>query len=76
MSSYLPLFIITYPASTKTFGYNPPMKLTGNMKSDMDKIRKIYADKRGFKPENESVVCLLAESSTEKYTKPTSGKLD
>ena len=44
------VYLLYCVASTKTFGYNSPITLTGNMKLDMDTIRNVYKDKRGIPP--------------------------
>lgn len=58
----LPAFL---DASTRTYGYGPLVWLTGDVKRDMDIFRAFYADKRGFVPENESVVRLKEEDLEE-----------
>lgn len=58
----VPLVCAWLDGSTSTFGFERPLKLTGDIKSDMDKIRETYADKRGLVPENESQVRLDSEA--------------
>ena len=58
----VPVFMAYLDASTRTFGYAPPLTMTDDVRSDMDKVRAFYADKRGFKPENESVIRLRDET--------------
>jgi 1-acyl-sn-glycerol-3-phosphate acyltransferase len=36
---------------TRTLGYGPTIRPTGDVRADMDLIRAFYADKRGVKPE-------------------------
>ncbi len=57
----VPVFMAYLDASTKTFGYAPPLTLTGDVRADMDHIRAFYADKRGLIPEHESVIRLREE---------------
>ncbi len=42
-------------------GFGPEIELTGDMTSDMDRIRAFYADKRGLRPENFGPIRLLEE---------------
>eukprot|EP00035_Acanthoeca_spectabilis_P021344 m.437717 g.437717 ORF g.437717 m.437717 type:complete len:252 (+) comp18146_c0_seq1:1923-2678(+) len=58
----VPLVCAWLDGSTSTFGFERPLNLTGDIKSDMDKIRETYADKRGLVPENESQVRLDSEA--------------
>lgn len=48
-------------STTKTFGWSASMRLTGDVKADMEKIREFYADKRGIKPELTCTPRLRAE---------------
>eukprot|EP00038_Savillea_parva_P022032 m.36631 g.36631 ORF g.36631 m.36631 type:complete len:254 (-) comp5426_c0_seq2:308-1069(-) len=57
----IPLICAWLDASTGTFGFEAPLYLTDDAKADMDKVREFYKDKRGFVPENESVVRLQNE---------------
>ena len=57
----VPVFMAYLDASTKTFGYAPPLRVTGDVRADMDHIRAFYADKRGLVPEHESVIRLREE---------------
>ncbi|MGM0577685.1 MAG: lysophospholipid acyltransferase family protein [Myxococcota bacterium] len=45
----------------KEGGFGPAVRLTGDMRADMDRIRAFYADKRGKHPERESTVRLKGE---------------
>jgi len=57
----VPVFMGYLDASTRRFGYAPPMTLTDDVGYDMDRIRTFYADKRGLVPANESVIKLKEE---------------
>ena len=58
----VPVFMAYLDASTRTYGYAPPLMMTDDVAADMDMIRAFYADKRGFRPDNESVIRLREES--------------
>lgn len=58
----VPVFMAYLDASTRTYGYAPPLQMSADVSADMDKIRAFYADKRGFKPANESVIRLKDET--------------
>ena len=47
----LPLTLGYVDRTTKTTGLGPTIDLTGDISSDMDRIRAFYADKSGVKPE-------------------------
>ena len=46
---------------TKRGGFGPMLRMTGNVRADMDKIRAFYADKRGLKPELQGEIRLREE---------------
>ena len=71
----VPVFMAYLDASTKTFGYAPPLELSGDVVADMDVIRAFYADKRGFVPANESRI-LLKEEASAGADQPGQGGLD
>ena len=48
--------------TTKTSGLGPTIELTGNVSSDMDRIRAFYADKAGVRPEHRVEPRLREES--------------
>mmetsp|Transcript_2035 Transcript_2035/g.6365 ORF Transcript_2035/g.6365 Transcript_2035/m.6365 type:complete len:121 (-) Transcript_2035:83-445(-) len=62
----VPIVCAWLDASTGTFGFEAPILPTDDVTVDMDKIRAVYADKRGFVPANESVVRLTAEGGAAK----------
>ena len=61
----VPVFMGYLDSATRTFGYAPPLWLTGEVRHDMDRIRAFYADKRGLVPGNESVIRLKEEEQAE-----------
>ena len=48
-------------ASTRTFGWNGSIRLSGDMKADMEVIRGFYSDKVGIRAEKASVPRLRGE---------------
>ncbi|WP_115726920.1 1-acyl-sn-glycerol-3-phosphate acyltransferase [Actinomyces culturomici] len=61
----LPVALGFVDASTRTFGWGPTIRLTGDVAADMDVIRAFYADKVGVNPEKASVPRLRAEDAPE-----------
>ena len=57
----IPLELGFVDSTTKTFGWSASMRATGDVKTDMEKIRAFYADKTGIKPELTSTPRLRAE---------------
>lgn len=51
--------------ATRTFGWGPTYRLTGDVRADMDVIRGFYADMVGVRPEKTSVPRLRAEDEAE-----------
>ncbi|MGB8221953.1 MAG: lysophospholipid acyltransferase family protein [Polyangiales bacterium] len=47
----------------KVGGIGPAIRLTGDYRADMDKIRAFYADKKGHRPENVGVIRLREEDA-------------
>ncbi|MGB8331982.1 MAG: acyltransferase, partial [Polyangiales bacterium] len=47
----------------KVGGIGPAVRLTGNYRADMDKIRAFYAGKQGHRPENVGVIRLREEDA-------------
>ena len=45
----------------KVGGIGPALKLTGDISTDMDRIRAFYADKQGFRPEKVGIIRLREE---------------
>jgi 1-acyl-sn-glycerol-3-phosphate acyltransferase len=72
----VPVFMAYLDASTRTFGYAPPLHLSGDVKVDMDLIRAFYADKRGFVPANESRIWLKEEEDSGALDQPGQRGLD
>ena len=48
----LPVTLGYVDRTTKTTGLGPTIELSGDVSSDMDRIRAFYADKAGFRPEH------------------------
>ncbi len=57
----LPVALGFIDRSTMTFGWGPTIRLSGDVRADMEVIRAFYADKVGVKPEKASVPRLRAE---------------
>jgi hypothetical protein len=49
----------------KVSGIGPTIKLTGDVRADMDKIRAFYSGMQGFCPENIGVIKLREEDVEE-----------
>jgi len=61
-NSDIPILCSYIDSETKTFGFSSPFKLTGNYKTDMDKIRIIYENKFGLNKYNNSTIVIKEES--------------
>lgn len=48
---------------TRTMGFGPTLELTGDVAADMDRIRAVYADKRGLRPDRRTEPRLRDESN-------------
>lgn len=59
----------------KVGGIGPSLKLTEDLRSDMDKIRAFYAGIKGLRPENVGVV-RLREEDAEVVIEPDAGAID
>lgn len=57
----LPIVFGFLDSTTRTYGWGPTYKLTGDVKADMDVIRAFYDGKKGVKPELGSKPRLRAE---------------
>lgn len=62
LEANIPLELGFVDSTTKTFGWTASLRLTGDVKADMEKIRAFYADKTGIKPELTSTPRLRAEN--------------
>jgi len=60
----LPVTLGYVDRTTKTTGLGPTIELTGDVSSDMDRIRAFYADKSGAKPEHRVEPRLREELAT------------
>ena len=47
----LPVTLAFLDAPSRTVGFGPTFAVTGDVRTDMDRIRDFYADKRGIRPE-------------------------
>ena len=61
MEADVPIQLGFIDRNTRTFGWGPTYRLTGDVRADMDVIRAFYADKVGVKPSKTSVPRLRAE---------------
>jgi 1-acyl-sn-glycerol-3-phosphate acyltransferase len=50
--SGLPIAMGFVDGRTRTVGFGPTIRPTGDVRADMDLVRAFYADKYGFRPEN------------------------
>lgn len=50
----IPITLSYLDGPTRTGGYGPTFRPSGDVKADMDIVRAFYADKRGVKPENKT----------------------
>jgi 1-acyl-sn-glycerol-3-phosphate acyltransferase len=57
---------------TRTIGFGPPLRLTGDVKADMDVFRAFYAGKRGVHPDL-ATPPLLAEETRDAPPAPAAG---
>jgi 1-acyl-sn-glycerol-3-phosphate acyltransferase len=61
LAAQVPVIPAYLDSATRSFGYGEPIHLTGKVSRDMDLIRAFYADKRGIRPDNESLIRLASE---------------
>jgi len=57
----VPVVLSFLDFGTKVGGIGPSLKLTGDIRADMDEIRAFYAGKQGLRPENMGVIRLREE---------------
>lgn len=57
----MPLLLCFVDSNTNTTGIGRSMEITGNLKADMEEIRRFYAGKTGVRPEMTSTPRLRAE---------------
>lgn len=60
-----PLQLGYIDSKNKTYGWGGNIEITGDVESDMEKIRAFYADKSGKRPEYSSVPRLRAEDDSD-----------
>lgn len=60
-STGLPICLAFVDAPSRTTGWGPVFHPTDDVVADMDIVRKFYADKRGFKPQNATPPLLREE---------------
>ena len=58
----LPIVLCYLDNPTRTGGFGPALRMTGDVAADMDTIRAFYADKYGVKPKNRTEPRLRNES--------------
>ncbi|HEX2810118.1 MAG TPA: 1-acyl-sn-glycerol-3-phosphate acyltransferase [Kineosporiaceae bacterium] len=61
-SAHLPIAMGFIDGPTKTAGFGPTLRPTGDLAADMDVIRAFYADKRGVRPERRTEPRLRGEA--------------
>ncbi len=61
----VPVVLSYLDFGTKVGGIGPTIQLTGDVRSDMDRIRKFYAGKTGLRPKNVGVIRLREEDVEE-----------
>ena len=61
----VPVILSYLDFGKKVGGIGPTIRLTGRVRSDMDKIRAFYADKQGLHPEKVGVIRLREEDVAE-----------
>ena len=61
MEADLPIVPGFIDGAKRRYGWGEPMRLTGNRRNDMDKIRDFYSGLVGIRPENTSVPRLRHE---------------
>ncbi len=61
LGSGLPVALGFVDGPTRTTGIGPTIELTGDVRSDMDRVRAFYADKHGLRPGRGSTVRLREE---------------
>ena len=62
LATGLPVTLGFIDGPTRTTGCGPTLELTGDVRSDMDRIRAFYVDKHGVRPGQGSTVRLLEEA--------------
>jgi 1-acyl-sn-glycerol-3-phosphate acyltransferase len=61
----VPVVLSYLDFSRKEGGIGPALKMTGDIRADMDRIRAFYAGKTGLRPENVGVIRLREEDVEE-----------
>jgi 1-acyl-sn-glycerol-3-phosphate acyltransferase len=64
-SADVPVILSYLDVGNKVSGIGPTIKLTGDVRADMDKIRAFYSGMQGFCPENIGVIKLREEDVEE-----------
>ncbi|MDP3891502.1 1-acyl-sn-glycerol-3-phosphate acyltransferase [Nocardioides sp.] len=59
----IPVTLAYVDGPSRTVGWGPTFALTGDVGTDMDRIRAFYADKRGIRPELKTVPRLREEDA-------------
>ena len=60
----IPVTLAFVDTTTRTVGWGPTFELSGDVSTDMDRIREFFADKRGIRPEQTTVPRLREEDKT------------
>jgi 1-acyl-sn-glycerol-3-phosphate acyltransferase len=58
---------------TRTMGYGPTFRPSGDVRADMDLVRAFYADKQGINPENRTAPRLREEDEPRDAAAPAEG---
>ena len=61
----MPVVLSYLDFGTKVGGIGPAIRLTGDIRADMDRIREFYSGKTGLRPENVGVIRLREEDVEE-----------
>jgi hypothetical protein len=72
-STGIPLILVAPDGPTKVVTFGPTFVASGDVRTDMDRIRDFFADKRGVDPRKATVPRLRAEESVEVAEEPTAG---
>ena len=59
--SSIPICLGWCDGPTRTVGYGPTIRTTGDVRADMDRIREFYATKRGVNPKRRTIARLREE---------------
>lgn len=57
----MPIALTYLDGPTRTGGFGPSLRPSGDVRADMDLVRAFYADKRGVRPERRTPAVLREE---------------